>query len=69
MHLSRVNLHSIQYGTKSISNLGANIWNLVSVHMKDLNALSAFENQIKKWIPKNCPCHLWKVYATQVGFL
>ena len=36
MHLSRVNVHSTQYGTKSIGNLGAKIWNLVPVHMKDL---------------------------------
>ena len=36
MHLSRVNVHSTQYGTTSIGNLGAKIWNLVPVHMKDL---------------------------------
>ena len=58
MHLSRVNVHSTQYGTESIGNLGAKIWNLVPVHMKDLKALSTFNNQIKKWIPKNCPCYL-----------
>ena len=52
MHLSRVNVHSTQYGTESIGNLGAKIWNLVPVHMKDLKALSTFKNKIKKWIPK-----------------
>ena len=69
MHLSRVNVHSTQYGTESIGNLGAKIWNLVPVHMKDLKALSTFKNQIKKWIPKDCPCRLCKVYVAQVGFL
>ena len=69
MHLSRVNMHSTQYGTESIGNLGAKIWNLVPVHMKDLKALSTFKNQIKKWIPKDCPCRLCKVYVAQVGFL
>ena len=39
MHLSRVNVYSTQYGTKSIGNLGVKIWNLVPVHMKDLKAL------------------------------
>ena len=58
MHLSRVNVHSAQYGTESIVNLGAKIWNLVPVHKKDLKALSTFKNQIKKWIPKDCPCRL-----------
>ena len=42
MYLSRVNVHSTQYGTESIGNLGAKIWNLVPVHMKDLKALSTF---------------------------
>ena len=69
MHLSRVNVHSTQYGTESIGNLGAKIWNLVPVHMKDLKALSTFKNQIKKSIPKDCPCRLCKVYLAQVGFL
>ena len=48
MHLSRVNVHSTQYCTESIGNLGAKIWNLVPVHVKDLKALSSFKNQIKK---------------------
>ena len=60
MHLSRVNVHSTQHGTESFSNLGAKIWNLVPVHMKDLKALSTFKNQKKKWIPKYCPCRLCK---------
>ena len=68
-HLSRVNVHSIQYGTESTGNLGAKIWNLIPAHMKDLKILSTFKDQIKKWIPKDCLCRLCKVYVTQVGFL
>ena len=47
-HISRVNVDSAPYGTESIGNLGAKVWNLVPVHMKDLKALSTFKNQIKK---------------------
>ena len=36
--------------------------------MNDLKALCTFKNQIKKWIPKECLCHLYKVYVAQVGF-
>ena len=68
-HLSRVNVHSTQYGTESTGNLGAKVWNLVPVHMKDLKAVSTFKSQIKKWIPKECPCGLCKLYVVQVGFL
>ena len=69
MHLSRVNMHYTRYGTKYIGNLGAKILNLVPVHMKDLKSLSTFKNQIKKWIPKDCPCRFCKVYVAQVCFL
>ena len=41
VHLSRINVHSTQYSTESIGNLGAKIWNLVPTHMKDLKALSS----------------------------
>ena len=48
MHLSRVNVHSTQYCTQSIGNLGTKIWNLVPLYKKNLKALSSFKNQIKK---------------------
>ena len=53
MHPSRVNVHSTQCGT-----------NLLVVSMQKFGillqptctALSTFKNQIKKWVPKDCPC-------------
>ena len=60
MHLSRINVHSTQYGTESVGNLEAKSCNLVPVHMKDLKALTTFKNQIKKWTPKDCPYRLFK---------
>ena len=61
IRLSKVNVHSTQYSKESIANLGAKIWNLVPVHMKDL---STFKNQIKKWIPKDCPCGMCSIWST-----
>ena len=52
-----------------IGNLGEKIWNLVPAHVKDLKVLSTFENQIKKWIPTDCPCRLCKESVAEVGFL
>ena len=69
IHLSRINVHSTQYNTKSIGNPEEKIWNLVPVHMKNLTALSTFKNQIKKLIPKHCLCCLCKVYVALVDFL
>ena len=60
-------MHSTQYSTVSIGNLGAKIWNLVPACMKDLKALITFKIQIKKWIPKICPSCLCKVYIGNGG--
>ena len=54
---------------ESIGNLGSKIWNLVPVHMKDLKAPNTFKNQIKKQIPKDCPCHLCKSICSTGWFL
>ena len=68
MDLSRVNVHSTQYGAESIGYLGVKIWDFAPVHMRDLKALSTFKNQIKICLPKDCLCRLCKVYVAQVGF-
>ena len=54
---------------ESTGNLGSKIWNLVPVHMKDLKAPNTFKNQIKKQIPKDCPCHLCKSICSTGWFL
>ena len=36
-HISRLNMHSTQNGTKPIGYLGTKFWNLVPVHAKDLS--------------------------------
>ena len=62
-------VYSTQYNTESIGiSWGKNL-DLVPVHMKDLKVLSTFKNQIKKWMHKDCPWRLGKVYVVQVGFL
>ena len=71
MHLSTVNVHSTEYGTESIGNIGQILWNIVSVLIKncrDLKALCTFKNKIKKLTPKDCLCRLCKVYV-EVDFL
>ena len=69
MHLSRGKraFYTVRHGIYWLSR--AKIWDLVPVHMKNLKTLSTFKNQIKKWIPKDCPCRLCRVYVAQVGFL
>ena len=37
--------------------------------MKDLKAVSTSKNQIKKWIPKDCPCRLCNICCTSRPFV
>ena len=51
-HLSRSIVHTTHYGTESITNLGAKIWELMPQNIKEENSLSSFKNKVKKWITK-----------------
>ena len=69
VQLSRPLLHSTHFGTESITNFGAKIWNIIPKDLKSLDSLDTFKNRIKRWIPKDCPCRLCKRYIPQVGFI
>ena len=68
-YLSRPIFHTTHYRTESITNLGANVWELVPQNIKVANFLSSFKNKIKTQIPNNCPCRHCKIHIAQVGFI
>ena len=68
-HLQSRNSRTVFFGTESVVNLGAKIWNLVPKDIKDSPTLNVFKGKIKKWIPEKCPCRLCKIYINQVGFI
>ena len=68
-HLSRPIVHTTYYGTESITNLEAKIWEPLPQDIKGASSLINFKNKVKKWIPQNCPCRLCKMYIAQVGFI
>ena len=47
----RRQVHSVYYGTESLSFLSPKIWDLVSLELKKLESLEVFKFKIKKWIP------------------
>ena len=68
-HFAITSINSVYHGSESISNLGPRIWNLVSDRLKELNSISSFKHEIKRWKPAFCPCKLCKAYIPRVGFL
>ena len=66
-NLSRPIVHKTHYGTESITNLGAKIWELIPQNIKVETSLSSFKNKVEKWIPKNRLCRLGRTYVGQDG--
>ena len=66
---SRPRIKTVYYGTESIQNLGAKIWDMVASNLKEMSDLNIFKKAIKQWKPEDCPCRLYRVFVQNVGFL
>ena len=67
-HFAIPSVNFVYHGSESISNLGLRIWNLVPDRLKEVNSISSFKNEIKRWKPEISPCRLCKTYILRVGF-
>ena len=63
------NPKSVRFGTETLRTLGPNIWNIIPTEIKDISSLSSFKDEVRKWIPVNCPCRLCQNYIEGVGFI
>ena len=59
-HLMNRNIHTVHFGTDTITNLGPKIWKLVPDEIKNVSSLLVFKSRIKTWTTDNCPCRLCK---------
>ena len=62
-------IHSVYNPFESASHLGPKIWELIPPEIKAIEFLEGFKEKIKKWKPNDCPCRLWKVFISNVGFI
>ena len=57
-------------GKLSLRYFGAVVWErLLPERFKAITLIEKFKEEIKSWIPSNCPCRLCKNYVTSVGFI
>ena len=61
-------INTVLKGQNSLRYFGAVIWNSLPVKYKNIESLSEFKSQIKKWKPKTCPCRLCKNFVKNLGF-
>ena len=68
-HFTVPPVRTVYHGSESISFLGLKIWYILPDRLKNASSIEAFNMEIKKWKPENCPCRLCKVYVQNVGFV
>ena len=74
VHLPSRNSGTVFFGTESIMNLGAKLWNTgaqnrKSSESKSSESLNVFKSKIKYCTPNHCRCRICKTYIGQVGFI
>ena len=65
IHLPSRNSRTVFFGTESIINLWAKLWNIVTKNIKSSELLSVFKSKIKYWTLNHCLCRIYK----KVGFI
>ena len=59
--IKRCNSRSVYFGTEIVSFIGPKIWDTLPNSCKDATSLKSFKENLKRWIPENCPCRLSKL--------
>ena len=63
------NPKKVNSGLETLRSLDPKIWDMIPIEIKSNPSLDVFKCNIKKWIPRKCPCRLCKVFVPQLGFL
>ena len=66
----RPNVKNVYTGLNTIRYFGTVLWDdMLTMELKSIETLEKFKKEIKKWIPKKCPCTLCKEYIHGVGYV
>ena len=66
----RPNVESVYKGDLSLRSFGPIVWNqMLPEHLKNISSLTSFKENVKKWVPTECPCKLCKHYIPHLGYV
>ena len=66
----RPNVNTVSKGEGSLRWFGPIVWDVMLPRCyKGILTLENLRNEIKKWVPENCPCRLCKEYIRGLGFV
>ena len=63
------NPRTVLYGAETVRCLGPKIWKILPYSIKTSSNLEVFKENVKKWIPTNCPCRLCQPFHAGLGFV
>ena len=63
------NIHTVFYGSETVSFRGPKTWALIPDNIKNSNNLNEFKAKIKSWKQEGCTCRICKVYVQNLGFI
>ena len=69
VHLPSRNSRKVFFGTESIMNPGAKLWNMVPQNIKSSESLNVFKSKIKYWTPNHCSCRICETCIGQFGLI
>ena len=67
--LASRNIHTVKYGSETLSYVGAKVWGSLPNEYKNTNSIGEFKSKIRSWIPTDYPCRICKTYIQNLGFL
>ena len=62
-------VNTVYHVSESTSYKGPKSWEIGPVKTNESISLNSFINEIRIWVPQNCPCRLRKQYMSGVSFL
>ena len=66
----RPNVSSVYKGEWSMRWFGPMVWDsMLPESCKQIQTLEKFKEDIKKWVPENCPCKTCKEYIASMGYV
>ena len=64
------NVNTEYMGKLSLRYFGPLVWEtMLPEKFKGITVLESFKEEIKTWVPRNCPCRLCKTFIVSVGFV
>ena len=63
------NVKPVSIGSGYLTFPDPKIWAKLPIYLKSLNSVDEFEQNVKNWVPQDCPCRLCKNYIHHGGFI